>query len=656
MGLSRAVAWGVGLAAAVLTLVLAPALASAYLPKTMVQNPVEWGLAAVALIWIGVERTHLRRRERDFIESSSTWLLRRGLFLILAAWTVFRLAAFLPHYPYWPWARDQDSYAVTARSWSLGVLPYRDIRSYNFPGHVYFHWLLGRAFGWGRAGLPYIADAATLLALGGVLLEWSRRRLGGMLPGSLAYFVILAAYFDVPYQIVAQRDWHTTLLAAVALMTMQTWPGRGGRWASAATAAAAFTIRPHLVVFLPAMALAAWQGGDEREIDSWRRRAARVVGWAGAFAVFVAIGFAPLVAAGILDDLLRNLRTASYGGPYSTFSPERALMILREEIATPTTAGAIVALAALSIRGPLRWTARVWLAALGGVIVYRPLHPVDHGYLQMPLKLVTAIAWAVPVAWVVWTAVRANGGLPTSSPLEEEDRPRSGNDRRGFENAPAEVPAPPVAPSSDASGHPPPPGGRGTASIRKAFLGVLAILALMYESVPLREPWNCSLAASLDAVCTWARGGRPSMPPGAYLDFDPYFHPAHPWDDYNGLLRYIRESTGPETVVANIFRRLPLSPVNGPTGRPSPFRADSGICWMWLVRMDLDEEFARQLEASGPDSIVVWEPSVKRVDHRLELPKLIEAVRRDYAPEARFGTLEVWRRKPSTKGTISGTP
>jgi len=189
-----------------------------------------------------------------------------------------------------------------------------------------------------------------------------------------------------------------------------------------------------------------------------------------------------------------------------------------------------------------------------------------------------------------------------------------------------------------------------------AFLGLLAILALMYESVPLREPWNCSLSASLDAVRAWARGGWPGAPPGAYLDYDPHFNPAHSWDDYNKLLKYVRESTGPETVVANLFRRLPLSPVNGPTGRPSPFRAESGICWMWLVRMDLDEEFARQLGAAGPDSVVVWEPGVKDVDPRLLLPKLIEAVRRDYAPEARFGTLEVWRRKPPATGAVSGTP
>lgn len=595
----RVIGLGVGLTAAVLGLLLAPSAAAMVLPKVVQEHPVEWGAAAVLAGRLAVEAWGRRREDAGVtravarVDGFVGWMLRRGLFLALAGWTIFRMAGWLPHYPYWPWGRDSDAFAETALLWDRGVLPYRDIRSYNFPGHVYIHWALGKLFGWGRPGLYYVADAAALLTLGGVALSWSRRRLGGPLPGTASYFIFLAVYFDMEMGHVAERDWHATLGAVLALMILQARPGRLGRWVAAVPAAAAFATRPHLVLFIPALLYAAWSDGDDAtEPGPIRRRAARAAEWAGAFGILAALAFLPLVAAGILDDLVRNLRTAAYGGPYSTLTPARAVTILLEQARQPTTATLAVALATMSVRGPYRAVARAWLLALGGAMVYRPLHPVDHAYLLTVLKLVEAMGWAVPIAWCVRAC------------------------------------------SAD------------SASGRARFAGLLAVLLLLYETVPMREPYNCSLAASLDALRAAARGGWPDVPPGgAYIWFHPERFPVYPWDDYNRLLRHVRETTGPDTVVANLLKFPPLPPVNGPTGRPSPFRAETGIAWMWLVRQDLDEEFARQLEAAGPDSVVVWAPGEVDAQPRLPLRRTTAVVLRDYEPEARFGPMEVRRRK-----------
>ena len=46
------------------------------------------------------------------------------------------LASWALHYLTWPWCRDEDTFATLALSWDAGIRPYRDIRAYNFPGHI----------------------------------------------------------------------------------------------------------------------------------------------------------------------------------------------------------------------------------------------------------------------------------------------------------------------------------------------------------------------------------------------------------------------------------------------------------------------------------------------------------------------------------------
>ncbi len=166
----------------------------------------------------------------------------------------------------------------------------------------------------------------------------------------------------------------------------------------------------------------------------------------------------------------------------------------------------------------------------------------------------------------------------------------------------------------------------------------------------------CHLDRSAQAVRSLVLGKMPANPPpGCFQAFQGASHPLSPWETYCLVLGYLRDSTQPETFVANVLNRYPMESLNGPTGRLSPFLAESGICWLQWVNLDLDPEFARQLEATA-DSVVVWEPRQRDVIPAMKLENVIGIIRRDYVPEARFGHVEVWRRKNHEPGFRTTEP
>jgi hypothetical protein len=322
--LARVIALGVLTALVPLALYLTPDLLGAILPWWMLRHPIEWSAAAFLTGYSAAWRLTKSRHARVPWVAWLAWalhlgnavsgkLLQRWLAIGFVGLSTLCLLAWIPHYLYWPWCRDADTYALVAQEWDSGVLPYRDIRSFNFPGHMYLHWILGKLFGWGHTGLFYAFDATALLFLGAVVIAWSQRRLGLSLPGTAAYLIFLAYYLDISFLNVAQRDWHAPLCTTLGLLMLEAWPGRRTRWLSALLAAIALTIRPNAVLFLPALLVAA-TNGDVTMRGALPTDSARITGkrtilpaleWIGAFAIFTAVGFAPLLLSGLLGDLVR---------------------------------------------------------------------------------------------------------------------------------------------------------------------------------------------------------------------------------------------------------------------------------------------------------------------------------------------------------------
>jgi hypothetical protein len=571
-----------------------------FLPKPIQQRRIDSLLVVLAAAY-GIARAWLARarlrgdeggplsRLVGRADAMAGVALAGGLSIAFAGVCLAYLATWLPHYLLWPLARDSDTFATLAQSWDAGIRPYRDIRGYNFPGAIYLFWLLGKTFGWGRTWALYAFDAAGLIVLGVILAAWSRRCLGRLFPGLASYFLFLTFYLHLDFELVAQRDWHTSLCIVLGLMILQAWPGRTSRIASAVLCAAALSIRPHAVLFLPALASAVAEGTVPTDVQpptDRRLRGRRLAGWFVMLTVFTALAFSPLMLAGIADDLVRGLRIAAYGGPYSHANLATAVEVLVDQLHQVGTAVAIALLVLVlaTTRGAARRRAVTWSLALGAALTYRLLHPVQHRYLSYPLALVDTIVLALPIGWII-----------------------------------------------DRTAIPP-------------LLRVVSVLLVIGE-IGLGLPPFCNPSGTMKALVSMARGRSIPLeaPPGTGMWFDPSKGRRYHWQDYRNALIYLRDMTTPGTMVANVLREPPFPAFNGPTGRLSPFRAESGICWMLLVDIDLDPEFASALEQAS-DSVVVWSPQESARASRLRLERLDAAIRRHYRPEIRFGRIEIWRR------------
>ena len=550
-----------------------------------------WGRAAVALA----------RRGLGPLEQPSAWALRAPLTGAVVTMCALMLLTWVPHYLTWPWWCDTDQFATSALNWEAGERPFAELADFDFPGPIFLFALLGKTVGWGRPVLYNALDASFVVFLGAALACWSRRRFGRALAGVVGYLAFLMFYLTRDYTMIAQREWHATLLVVLGLLALEAFPGRAARLGSALALAAALAYRPQQVLLFPAVLSALlersdWSGREQCAEAAGPVRS--VVEWSVAFAVALALVFSPLIVSGVMDDFVRALQVARYGGSYNkttwlVFSNE-----LHIRYVDKWTVREVLALVLCVIAGPdwLRGPGRTWGLALLGTLLYRPISPVvGHGYLDQPWVLIRAIGLAVPLAWVL------------------------------------------------------------TARSLAAPLRLAAIAAVIVAVAP-EVPKYCLVARSVEALGTLARGEEPEIPPPGCEHF---FTPKHPyaWSDYRRLLAYLRTSTAPTTRVGNVLRTIPLPALNGPTGRATLFPAAGGVIHLWNVDPGLADAFVSALERAD-DAVVVWIPNEPRAPPDLKLPEIEQAIRQYYQPEACFGTIEVWRRMPAlpVSATVADAP
>lgn len=492
------------------------------------------------------------------------------------------LAAWVPQYLSWPWWTDLDHFATFALAWDAGVLPYRDLPTFQFPGEYYLFWVLGKVFGWGRTAPVYAADAAALVALGVATAYWSKVRFGKALPGVVGYSWFLCYYLNLGAHQVAQRDWHSAFLATLGLFAVEAVPGRRGRVASAAAMAGALAIRPHVVLLTPAFLLAidesARPAGGPRCLTS--RAALEWGAWVGGFC---ALAFAPLALAGTLDDFLRGLRQTAPGGSYSKLTATSFAGRFVRQLGDqwlPTAAACAVALLAFRGVHPRRRTALTWLAAFAGTWLYRPLSPIAHAYLTHPVMLAGSVLAALSVGLALET--------------------------RGWPSA-----------------------------LRAAAVAV--VVGAGFSTWPR----YVSASRSLHALTAGESVEFPRTPPECSR-----LHQFYTWDEYRSTVFYLRKTVAPGVRIGNALQGLPA--LNGPAARLPAF-GEVSLSWFEArIRMPgLDETYVEALRDNRL-SVVVWKPGEADSPYNFMPPRLLAYIRAAYAPEARIGTIEIWRRIPGT--------
>jgi hypothetical protein len=227
---------------------------------------------------------------------------------------------------------------------------------------------------------------------------------------------------------------------------------------------------------------------------------------------------------------------------------------------------------------------------MAGVSLYKPASPVAHSYLDHPLHLVWSVNIAVLADLMSTVAGTAQG-------------------------------------------------------IRLA-----AVIGLTGLGTSTLKPEFSMIGPSLRAWRVLASVGEPAEAPPGYCRGSVGPSAFYPWSDYRALLAYLRRSTSPTTRVANALKGEPA--VTAAVDRPSAFPAEA-IPWIRMVRPDDQEAFAESL-ARADDSVVVWAPGEPGFDPDFSIARIEAVVRRLYRPEARFGVIEVWRRRDDARsGPVS---
>jgi hypothetical protein len=128
----------------------------------------------------------------------------------------------------------------------------------------------------------------------------------------------------------------------------------------------------------------------------------------------------------------------------------------------------------------------------------------------------------------------------------------------------------------------------------------------------------------------------PSTPLGYFSDY--------PWKDHRALMDYLRQHTTADTPVANLILEH-TSAVTSEIPRLTPLPVDQNCLWMYHIP-ELVARDATALENSTAPCVVLWDPASSTA-RAPEYAPLYEAVRRRFEFETRFGSMEVWRRRPS---------
>jgi hypothetical protein len=247
--------------------------------------------------------------------------------------------------------------------------------------------------------------------------------------------------------------------------------------------------------------------------------------------------------------------------------------------------GSILLVAAGSRIGP-GVSIATWLMALGGAWFYKPISPVPWPYLTHPYVVVLSLNVAILIH------VLLEAGLARPS----------------------------------------------------LCLGVI-LLAVLASGVVAR-PKYCGVGESRRAIAAMGQGRAPEVAPPGYIEpgSDPGVD-SYPWRDYRAVLLYLKGETSPWTRIANVLRDCPA--LTGPAARLPVFPAES-IAWLAVNPGD-EPDFLAALENAGDQTLVVWAPSEEKLDPGLRLAAAVQhlapTVRQYYEPMARFGEIEVWRRK-----------
>ncbi len=524
-----------------------------------------------------------------------TWLISEGycqkflrltlqwiLTIIIALW--FLLWA--PHYLYRPWWMDLEHFSVSAHSWDQGVKPYRDLIDFNFPGPIYIMWMIGKLFGWDHPMAANFLDIMVCIVLFCLTIRWSKRVFDSSTAGLIGCILMARYYMSLDASRVMQRDWYVIASGIGMLMITQMTTHRYKYLFSGFILAVAFVIRPYAVLLLPPLVLSIL-------LENWGQRlkteiALKQVVLSGLVSSLIL--WSPLVFHGIADDFFREIFRELMYGNYDPEGREVFHWTVYHQIATKVIFSAfctlIPSLYLLRNDRCKLYLVLPWVVMFVSMVFYKPLCPVMHAYTEIPLEMVAGLM--LGIFWGV------------------------------FENC------------------------QGVSSRFKVSL----IGFWTWFFLPA-FPEMLSVSSSREALVSMVSSkGLEKSPPGwaGHLKDRNKIPRVYFWQDYQSALEFIREETSSDVRIVNFIRKQPFPTFNGPTGRLSLWPCGEGIQWLRWVHPELELEFANSLQSQVP-SIVIWNDREEMSKVEIKLPLIDNMIRREYEPFARFGQIDIWKRR-----------
>ncbi|MBI1325039.1 hypothetical protein GC170_17890 [bacterium] len=487
---------------------------------------------------------------------------------------------------------------IMARLWDIGEFPWTAMRTYQFPGGMETVWLSARLFGWGFPAGIFATSIGLLLGLGFVLIRWSNRVLGSSAFGFAGLLALMLVEGSQPFTGVAQRDSQATWLIMIAFLAPPAFPGRlSGLFVSALSFALALAIRPHAMIFVPLILCGLflqhvlegkfeWLTVRNLPLQLFRNRELRF--WLLIFIIATPVFLSPILGPTRTPAFLEALRfPLSQPGDYSRGAFTFWRKTLKQTLTTERhVLFLIFSLAMIFVPNPPKWKRMgLLLLFIGGCgWLYRAVHPVNHGYLELPSKFWECLGAAIFPAWIL-TKFRA---LPSF-----------------------------------------------------ALISLLALVgSFMIPPTPLFVSVLEWPSALRDLTGIKPMGMSPVGARYAYPAPPLRYH--YDWAECEAVETWLRENTTKSTRVLNLLTYQPFPSFLATADRLPIGRLESFVMLIWFTKYDFDTEIVESLRSAPPGSVVIWDNTRINPMHRAQIARTADFIRSTFEERIRIGEMEIW--------------
>ncbi len=411
--------------------------------------------------------------------------------------------------------------------------------------------------------------------------------MGRVAPGFVGFAVFLSYYLGLNFRVAGQREWHSAFFGMCALLLPVLWAGRGGRLLSGIALGVALIFRPQSIVFVPAIALAI-DMGTRRPGERWTRTLPALVEYSVAAGVALALGFLPLIQAGVMRDFVESLRQmGSSESNYRVGSRiEPVLRLYRLITVMPGMLYIPLLIAALwSKEATTRRACVLALVALPLTCLYSILSPRDHAYFQIPVAATLAMGMTCLTALILQANLNSRMTLVAMSLCLVVASPR--------------LP---------------------THNLFKTY-NELQFTFNEGNILNFREALSCLRHKRL-----------PIAVPSGFVD-------NYEWYRIYQVVNYLRNDV-PQSVPVNNLLFDTFSSITSMSGHLAGMPSDNYGILLSHAWIDRTVVALKQPEPS----LVVWNP-LKINDVDPAFAKMDAAIRENYQPSRRFGEIEIWSRK-----------